>query len=371
MGLQTLRGIGYSTSTFPRSPPGTPQTAFLGSVSFEGTAYGRAGQYQQKLKQASSSGISDLSLDSGEHQHNARSPGQTSRSKSEADVPNARYVSQLYTPPTSFRPTMPVCRRRDLQGCQKKIVGKDRTKRAPSHSLVQVKDWSNWEVRLLDSLDRRLEWLSCQLSPGRRTYNFALLANHWLNAETWIVYDPISRVSIDSRRRLGDPRFNVPYPTPDWTPRPKYPKAHHRPAQTPKINSWRAAMNRNRRASGLREFIKGIELHDSSAEDPPDGKVDPASWILRKPPQGYALSIRQAEAYYEGGAGWQEKLSDWQKVRRGYRVMKAIHEGRVNRTRMKEIAYVISRRCQQATLRLYPPEDGREGSEEPSAEDMP
>ncbi|RAH48605.1 uncharacterized protein BO95DRAFT_356288 [Aspergillus brunneoviolaceus CBS 621.78] len=199
------------------------------------------------------------------------------------------------------------------------------------------------DLRLIADLDRRLEWLSNQLMPGRRPYHFAVLANHWLNPETWIVIDPPTRISIDARRRLGDPRFNDPYPAPDWTPKPKYPKLQRRTANVPKINSWRAAVNRNRRAGGLDDVIKGVELFEGSDDAPPDGKVDPACWILRKPPQGFSMSSRQGTVFYEGGAGWQETLDDWQKVRRGYRIRKAIHEGRANRRRAKEIALGITR----------------------------
>ncbi|PTU19661.1 hypothetical protein P175DRAFT_0483334 [Aspergillus ochraceoroseus IBT 24754] len=220
----------------------------------------------------------------------------------------------------------------------------------PSYAL-QIRYLSNWEIRLIDGLNRKLNWLSDQLSPGRRPFHFALLANHWLNKETWIVYDPASRTNIDTRRKLGDPRFNVPYPAANWAPKLKYSRTYHKPAHTPNINSWRDSINRNRRASGLKDLIKGIDLYDSSIEDPPDGKVDPACWMLRKPPQGFHLSAHQKERYYEGGAGWQEKLNDWQKVRRGYRIRKGIFEGKANRTRAKEIANGINRYYRMARSR--------------------
>lgn len=104
-------------------------------------------------------------------------------------------------------------------------------------------------------------------------------------------------------------------------------------------------------ASGLKPFTRGIELYESSTEDPPDGKIDPDCWLIRRPPQGLGLSARQREKYYEGGAGWQEKWSDWQRIKSGYRVRKAIYEGRVNRTRVKEIAHGIARYCRQVTWR--------------------
>ena len=100
---------------------------------------------------------------------------------------------------------------------------------------------------------------------------------------------------------------------------------------------------------GIRQIVEFLE---SSADEPPDGKVDPACWILRKPPQGFGMSNKQKDAFYGSGTGWQEKLGDWHSVRRGYRVRKAIHEGRANRTRVKEIGTGITRKCRIASSKL-------------------
>ncbi|PYH74747.1 uncharacterized protein BO88DRAFT_460391 [Aspergillus vadensis CBS 113365] len=208
---------------------------------------------------------------------------------------------------------------------------------------VPISELSRWELQFIDGLDRRLEWLYNQLCPGRRPYHFALLANHWLNKETWLVIDPPTRVSIDARRRLGDPRFNSPYPKPDCSAKPKYPRVPRKAVYTPKINSWRLAVNKHRKASGLRDMVKTIRIYPDATDDPPDGKVDPSCWMLRRPPQGPFMLARQRNVYYEGGAGWQETFDDWQKIGHSYLIRKFIHEGRVNRTRAKEIAGVISR----------------------------
>lgn len=211
-------------------------------------------------------------------------------------------------------------------------------------SSIPLERLSDWEIRLIDNLDRRLDWLLRELEPGRKPFHFPTLANHWLNRETWIVLDPVSRVPIDARRQRGDPRMNVPYPKQAYEPKPKYPVALRKRAHTPKINSWRIAVNRQRRASGLRDIVKAVDLFDDySADDPPDGKMDPACWILRKPPQGFAMTTKQENTYYENGAGWQETLSDWRKVPRGYRIRKVVHDGRVNRNRVKRLAQGISR----------------------------
>ncbi|KAJ5960876.1 uncharacterized protein N7479_008026 [Penicillium vulpinum] len=215
-----------------------------------------------------------------------------------------------------------------------------------------VDDLSDWEVRMMERLDRKLSWLFNEFTPGQKPYHFALLANHWLNRETWIVYDPISRVPADARRVWGDPRFNVPYPQPDFSPRPKYPASKRKRAQTPRIDSWRAAVNKRRKISGIRDAIRTITLYEESAEEPPDGHIDPGCWALPRPPQGFEMSTAQKNAWYEGGAGWQEKLDDWQQVHWGYRLHKAIHEGRVNRGRVKEVAAQVNKCCRTASGKL-------------------
>lgn len=221
----------------------------------------------------------------------------------------------------------------------------------PLHKL------NNWEIRWMDNLDRKLEWHFDQLTPGRRPFHFPLLANHWLNRKTWMVIDPVSRVPVDKKRQLGDPRFNVPYPAPRWEAKPKYPIAPHKKAHTPRIDSWRLAVNCQRRTSGMRDVVRAVELFDDSVDEPPDGHIDPASWILRRPPQGFGMSSKQRDAYYEGGTGWHETLSDWQRVRHGYRVRKMVYEGRVNRTRAKEIAFGLTRFFQKAITKTFEKEN--------------
>lgn len=217
-----------------------------------------------------------------------------------------------------------------------------------------MENMSDWEVRMLEKLDRKLLWVFNEFTPGQKPYHFAILANHWLNRETWIVYDPISRVPTDARRERGDPRFNVPYLEPCLTPRPKYPISTCKRANIPRIKSWRAAVNEQRRAAGIREALRTITLYEESAAEPPDGHIDPACWALPKPPQGFQMSTAQQNAWYEGGAGWQETLDDWQQVRRGYRLHKALYEGRVNRGRVKDMATQISRTCRPVVGKLIP-----------------
>ncbi|KAF7118570.1 hypothetical protein CNMCM5793_008104 [Aspergillus hiratsukae] len=371
MELQTSRCIRYNQGPL-LGPPGSPESGLLGSFSSERTALlemvprfiGR--RTANPSSDATSHGVSmkqhsdhdrrqmsderaqDSEAERRRFKQQPRVDNSSCRSAEGRDLgPEAACPGGVQSPPRSDR----VERARKLHKVNHstKLQKKHQSKaRHQAPRKVPLRRLSTWESRLAHDLNRKLKWLVEQLSPGRRPFHFALLANHWLNRETWVVLDPISRVPIEARRLWGDPRFNSPYPMPHWEPRPKYPESPCKTANRPHLISWRVAVNRNRRASGLRDVVKSAALLEGS-DEPPDGKVDPASWILRRPPQGFAMSTTQQDAYYEGGAGWQETLSDWQRVSRGYRIRKAIYEGRANRTRMKEITVGLTRYFQAIT----------------------
>ncbi|RHZ72807.1 hypothetical protein CDV55_108636 [Aspergillus turcosus] len=371
MELQTSRCIRYNQGPL-LGPPGSPESGLLGSFSSERTALlevvprtidrrtanpsSDATSHAVSMKQPSDHErrrLSDKDAQNYEAEHQRfkqqhRIDNSSCRSAEVRDLGlDAGSPGGVQSSPRSNR----VERARKLHKVNNstKLRKKHQSKaRHQAPRKVPLRRLSTWESRLAHDLNRKLEWLIEQLSPGRRPFHFALLANHWLNRETWVVLDPISRVPIEARRLWGDPRFNSPYPMPRWEPRPKYPESPCKTANRPHLNSWRVAVNRNRRASGLRDVVRSAALLEGS-DEPPDGKVDPASWILRRPPQGFAMSTTQQDAFYEGGAGWQETLGDWQRVRRGYRIRKAIYEGRANRTRMKEIAVGLTRYFQAIT----------------------
>jgi hypothetical protein len=285
----------------------------------------------------------------------ARTSNQLRHSWQDADTPRRQKpgIQKTWGQPRRARArarnryaTLPIC----IDGCMDGVS---------ENEQVSIAKLSDWEVRLIDQLNRKLGWVYNEMTPGQKPYHFALLANHWLNRETWLVIDPISRVSIDNRRQWGDPRFGSPNTQSDRIQRPKYPATVRKRAHLPRIDSWRAAVNKQRRVSGIRNAIRTVELYEDSAEEPPDGHIDPACWILPKPPQGFEMSTRQKNAWYEGGAGWQEKLADWQQVRRGYRLHKIVHQGRANRNRVKEVASQVQRGCRTASLKLLRRETGQ------------
>ncbi|EER25441.1 hypothetical protein CPC735_065410 [Coccidioides posadasii C735 delta SOWgp] len=221
-------------------------------------------------------------------------------------------------------------------------------------SIRTQRQISNPEVRLLDDLERKLEWLSSEMDPGRKTDNFSVVYNHWLNKTTWVVYDPPSRVPSTERRLYGDPRFNYPYQAKSELRKAERPPIQRSKLHTPKIDSWRLAVNSARQSAGVQRFLKAVELFEGSADEPPDGAIDTATWILRKPPQGFEMSTKQKNAYFEGCGGWCEKLDYWQNVPRAYRARKVICEGKANRRRVAEVAKIVTRGCKRTVSKVVP-----------------
>ncbi|KAJ5856598.1 uncharacterized protein N7529_010542 [Penicillium soppii] len=351
-------------------PPGTPKTEILASYVSD-----RSSSFHGRLKQKSNSKRGQLQISEDQisfaskvsigNQILFENAGRTYTRTIQWNSAPARSHSQgngLISPsrPTLYDEWRSICDKKHPSLPRRK--GKNAKSNALQISPDQIQptqcaadDLSDWEVRMLERLDRKLVWIFNEFTPGQKPYHFAMLANHWMNKETWIVYDPISRVPIDARREWGDPRFNAPYPKPILSPRPKYPVSKRKRAHIPRIDSWRAAVNKQRKVSGIREAIRTITLYEESAEEPPDGHIDPACWSLPKPPQGFEMSTTQRNAWYEGGAGWQEKLHDWQQVHHhGYRIHKAIHEGRVNREKVKGVAAQINKSCRTISGKLIP-----------------
>ncbi|PGH30862.1 hypothetical protein GX50_06363 [[Emmonsia] crescens] len=319
-----------------------------------------ASRIKRRAPRVHASDVSDTSLETASVDGNVdvdRSPLAQNNNRANPNRQsynlNTKQIQQQPLPPPKGADTF---LRQRLHSKQNKTVSFQLPK---SHQERGTAPWvssrprlSDSEVRLIYDLDRRLEWLSNEVEPGRKPFHFLLLANHWLNRSTWIVLDPVSRISAAERRARGDPRFNRPLPEPKKdTAKPKYPVQHRVKLHAPRLDSWRLAINGARKSSGAREFLKAVELFDGSADEPPDCAIDPASWILRKPPQGYERSKKQSDAYYEGMGGWWEKLDDWQNVCRAYRARRVICEGGANRRRIKEVARKATGPCRKVIKR--------------------
>lgn len=185
-----------------------------------------------------------------------------------------------------------------------------------SSKNMSVDSLLDGELWFLDGLDRRLEWLLGECQPGRRGFRFPILPRNYLSKRPPIVYTYPCCASVDQMRLHGDSKNSIESTrnqshdgistiVPQGRPNTTHTRA--------RIDSWRAQINKWRRYREIEE-IKSIGNYGSSAEEPPDNVIDPSSWILRRPPQGFPMSTKQKNAYYCCEAGRWEKIEDWQLV---------------------------------------------------------
>ncbi|KAI5299076.1 hypothetical protein KEM56_003543 [Ascosphaera pollenicola] len=189
-----------------------------------------------------------------------------------------------------------------------------------------VKELSRAEVHLLFNLGKKLEWLCGELEPYRRPAQFLLIFNHWLNKKTWYVYDapgrvPLpKRVEVDLERKRRRKRI-VSSETHKQQQQHQEPASAspttavcgHRSTRNSRLESWRTAVNIARRCSGTETFDKEIDQILKCSEPPPDGAMDPASWIIRRPPQGNN-SLPRGDTWFEGSGGVLETYENWQRA---------------------------------------------------------
>lgn len=171
---------------------------------------------------------------------------------------------------------------------------------------------SDVEWRFVDTLDRRLEWLANECRPGQRGFKFPVLPKNWINNGKWLVYTNPCGASVEYMRRHA--QCDVRADDYEQTDLNKSSTAvSRRRMRAESIESWRAAINRARRDHDM-VGVRSIEIFMSSTEDTPDTVIDPANWILRRPPQGFDMPSRQKAAYWYGGIGEWAKLEEWQAI---------------------------------------------------------
>lgn len=170
------------------------------------------------------------------------------------------------------------------------------------------------EWRFVDTLDRHLEWLANECRPGQRGFKFPILPKNWINNGKWLVYTNPCGASVEYMRQYAQCDFKAG--DHDRSDRRKsLTTFSRRRVRAESIESWRAAITRARRHQDM-TGLRSVEIFMSSTEDTPDTVIDPANWILRRPPQGFDMPSRQKTAYWYGGTGEWAKLEEWQAVDR-------------------------------------------------------
>ncbi|KAI5291442.1 hypothetical protein KEM52_000167 [Ascosphaera acerosa] len=183
------------------------------------------------------------------------------------------------------------------------------------------------EVHLLYDLSKRLDWLCSELEPYRRPAQYLLIFNHWLNRKTWYVYDAPGRVPMQKRveaalRRKGQKsRGGQEVALATESPGPPARADSHRAVTAEdscarrrrRLQSWRIAVNVARHVARADSLKVRNGDAPAQASDPPDGALDPASWIIRRPPDGQSPAPR-ADTWYEGSGGLLQPYGRWQQV---------------------------------------------------------
>lgn len=208
----------------------------------------------------------------------------------------------------------------------------------PNHIIRNhIKDLSREEVHLLFNLGKKLEWLCGELEPYRRPAQYLLIFNHWLNRKTWYVYDapgrvPLpKRVEIDLKRKRRKTLVSSRHKEQQEKPASMTSQTtmcDHKTLDEHRLKSWRKAVNIARRFSGMETFHKEVEDVLKPVDPTPDGAIDPASWILRRPPQGQGSQPR-GDTWFEGSGGVLETYDHWQRIGkfRGARVKRFLSHG--------------------------------------------
>ncbi|EED19159.1 hypothetical protein TSTA_024810 [Talaromyces stipitatus ATCC 10500] len=166
------------------------------------------------------------------------------------------------------------------------------------------------ELRFMDTLDRHLEWLLNECQPGQRGFKFPILPKNWINNQKWLVYVNPCGASVEYMRRYAQCDFGTADYKESNRRRSSAPVSRRR-VRADSIESWRAAINKVRLNHDIAE-LRSVEVFLSSAEDVFESVIDPADWMLRRPPQGFEMPNRQRKAYYYGGMGRWAKLEEWQ-----------------------------------------------------------
>lgn len=167
------------------------------------------------------------------------------------------------------------------------------------------------ECRFAGTLHRHLEWLANECRPGQRGFKFPILPKNWVNSGKWLVYTHPCGASLEHMRRYAQCDFQAGED--EDIDQKSLATVHRRRVNIESIESWRVAINKARRHHDMAR-VRSVEIFTSSTDGVSDTVIDPANWILRRPPQGFEMPSRQKTAYWYGGTGGWAKLEEWQGI---------------------------------------------------------
>ncbi|KAH0538296.1 hypothetical protein FGG08_005116 [Glutinoglossum americanum] len=201
--------------------------------------------------------------------------------------------------------------------------------KAEESDRYQTRSFTSSEKTFLDLLDRKLNWLHHELSPGFRCPEDN-------PAESFLPPSGPQRsegAGKNAQVRVSGALGGGSMPTRTSKARQQK-RARHR-IPNPKVDSWRIAINKLRkgthRTNSAELLCTILQTEEITKRDPIEGSIDTAAWILRRPPQGWPTASK-------GSLSAAEKMivkhQDWEKIRRPQRIMKQRHSRR-NTTRLR------------------------------------
>ncbi|KAI9767896.1 MAG: hypothetical protein M1840_005389 [Geoglossum simile] len=205
------------------------------------------------------------------------------------------------------------------------------------------------ERTFLDLMDRKLNWLHHELSPGFRCPEDN-------PAESYLpISSPGQKKGSRQRARVrgsGNPGAGRRSSLPRISRARQQKRVRYR-ASNPKLDSWRIAMNNLRkgahRTASAGSLCAILQVEEGANLDPVEGTIDTAAWILRRPPQGWPADPG-------GDLSVAEKMivkhQDWEKIRRPYRIMKCRYptkEGSTTQLVRKLSGRVLNALCNGST----------------------
>ncbi|KAI9773716.1 MAG: hypothetical protein M1839_002050 [Geoglossum umbratile] len=207
----------------------------------------------------------------------------------------------------------------------------------------QLRSFTSSERAFLDLMDRKLNWLHHELSPGFRCPEDN-------PAESFLpISGPGHRKGSNQRaqaRVSGVPGSGGASSLPRISRIRQHKRIRYK-VSNPKVDSWRIAMNNlrkgGRRTASAELLCAVLQAEEGADQDPVEGTIDTAAWILRRPPQGWPTDP-------EGDLGTAEKMivkhQDWEKIRRPQRIMKYRYPGKERST--TQLVRRLSRRVLKA-----------------------
>ncbi|KAH0559459.1 hypothetical protein GP486_004030 [Trichoglossum hirsutum] len=202
--------------------------------------------------------------------------------------------------------------------------------KASRWDTYQARSFTSSERTFLDLLDRKLNWLHHELSPGFRCPEDNPAESYRPFRGPQQEGGPGKKARVHTSSGPGSSRE----PGLSHISKARQRRRAGYWKSNPKLDSWRVAMNNLRKVTHGTESVELLrtilQVEEGVEQETREGAIDTAAWVLRRPPQGWPTDSG-------GNLGVGEEMivkhQDWEKIRRPQRIMKRKYP-RKNTTRL-------------------------------------